>query len=508
MIDKKLIGGALSLTASGLIVKFLGLIYKIPLSYMLSDEGMSYFNSAYTVYAFFFVICTAGIPKAVSILVAEADSVGADSEKIYKGAFRFFLACGFVLSALFAFFAGEISSFIGSGESRYSMLSVAPSIFFVCAAGVLRGYFNGKLDFLCIAFSELISGGARLVFGLSFAFIAYKIGMPLFYSSALTMLGTTIGSFLGFVYLMSKKKSKTENKLGQNKYTYGRENIKRILRLAFPLTLTGAVGSISSVVDISIILNRLRCAGYNEFQSNILYGNYTTLSVPMFNLIATLIAPVCTVLLPWLSASGSASDIKSLTKNVRSTVAVISTFCVPAVFLFAFCSGDILAILFEDSSASMSAPLLALLAPGVIFMCLLTVINTSLEALKNTVIPLTSMIIVTVVKLGCSYIFIGDADIGILGASVATCLAYFVGFAFVLIYAVCRNVISVRILTPIIPVMIYSVIAISVVNLLKNVIVKDGAVVSLINLIVFAIIYCSLYYIFSFKRVKSSLKSS
>ena len=72
----KLISGALILTVSGIIVKFLGFIYKIPLSYILSDEGMGYFNSAYTVYTFFYIVCTAGVPKAISILVAEAESEG------------------------------------------------------------------------------------------------------------------------------------------------------------------------------------------------------------------------------------------------------------------------------------------------------------------------------------------------------------------------------------------------------------------------------------------------
>ena len=62
-----MIRGAIWLTISGLVVKFLGLIYKIPLSYILSDEGMGYFNSAYTVYTFFYLICSAGIPKAISI---------------------------------------------------------------------------------------------------------------------------------------------------------------------------------------------------------------------------------------------------------------------------------------------------------------------------------------------------------------------------------------------------------------------------------------------------------
>ena len=70
------VGGALSLTLSNLTVKILGLIYKIPLSYLLTDEGMGYFNSAYTVFGLFYLLCTAGVPKGVMILCSEASVNG------------------------------------------------------------------------------------------------------------------------------------------------------------------------------------------------------------------------------------------------------------------------------------------------------------------------------------------------------------------------------------------------------------------------------------------------
>jgi O-antigen/teichoic acid export membrane protein len=64
-----IIDGAISLTLSTMVVKVLGLIYKIPLSHLLSDEGMGYFNSAYTVFALFYLLCTSGVPKAVMIII-------------------------------------------------------------------------------------------------------------------------------------------------------------------------------------------------------------------------------------------------------------------------------------------------------------------------------------------------------------------------------------------------------------------------------------------------------
>ena len=187
---KQLLGGTVLLMLSGIIVKALGLIYKIPLSYILSDEGMGYFNSAYTVYTFFYVICTAGIPKAISILISESEGEGNSKlvNSIYRVAFRVFGILGIIITLLFLLFSKPISAVIGNGNSLFSMIAIAPSVAFVCAAGVIRGYFNGIMSFVPIAVSEAISGASRLVLGLLFAIVGNRMGYDLSVVSALTIL--------------------------------------------------------------------------------------------------------------------------------------------------------------------------------------------------------------------------------------------------------------------------------------------------------------------------------
>ena len=90
--------GTVALAVSGLLVKFLGLVYKIPLTNLLGDEGMGYFNAAYTVYTLFFVIATSGLPVALSLLVSESIAKGDEKRagKLYKSAARLFLLVGFL----------------------------------------------------------------------------------------------------------------------------------------------------------------------------------------------------------------------------------------------------------------------------------------------------------------------------------------------------------------------------------------------------------------------------
>ena len=78
--------GVAVLAISTLIVKVIGMFYKIPMMAYLGAEGMGYFNSAYDIYSLFFVIATTGIPVAISILVAESNAQNRfnNANKIYK----------------------------------------------------------------------------------------------------------------------------------------------------------------------------------------------------------------------------------------------------------------------------------------------------------------------------------------------------------------------------------------------------------------------------------------
>ena len=62
--------GILLLTISGAAVKICGLLFKIPLVSIIGEDGMGYFNSAYVIYTFFYVLTTSGLPLGMSILIS------------------------------------------------------------------------------------------------------------------------------------------------------------------------------------------------------------------------------------------------------------------------------------------------------------------------------------------------------------------------------------------------------------------------------------------------------
>ena len=68
--------GVLVLTISNLIIKVIGMLFKIPMNRYVGDEGMGYYSQAYTLYTCFFMIATNGLPVALAKMLSDSRSKG------------------------------------------------------------------------------------------------------------------------------------------------------------------------------------------------------------------------------------------------------------------------------------------------------------------------------------------------------------------------------------------------------------------------------------------------
>ena len=415
--NSKFISGTLWLGLSAIVLKVIGVIYKIPLSYYLGDEGMGYFNSAYTVYTFFYILGSAGIPKAIALLTSRATDEKREYE-IYSTGIKAFFALGIILTAVLLGFSKPLSVFIGSERSYYSIIGIAPSVMFVCAIGVMRGYLNGKMRFEKIAVSELIGALSKLVLGLIFAYMGIRASLPLEIISSLAILGITLGSFFSFLYLAKNIKRQGARS------PYDLRIIREILKISLPLTLSASINGIAGLVDLTMILRGLTSIGYTDGVATVLYGNYSTLAIPMFSMLVALVTPVSVSVLPLLSKSHSLGNNEEFYNHLRTFSDVMSLIAIPSFFVFLFFSEECLVLLFEESSAVLGAPMLTVLSPSVLFFSVLLLVNTSLEAMGEIKIPVISISIGALAKLLIGVVLIRNEIIGIFAAPIGTVASY------------------------------------------------------------------------------------
>lgn len=438
--------GVMILTLSTTLVKVIGLLYKIPMLHCLGSVGMGYFNAAYEWYALLCVLATAGLPIASSIMIAEArskkDAIEAHLavKQIEQVAMRVFLILGAIGSVALFLGASAIAGMIGSPQTAPAIMAVAPTMFFSCLSAAYRGYFQGFQNMRPTAISQLIEALGKLLIGIAFALWASRRGMSAPYVAAFAMLGLSIGVALASLYLILCRKRHSPSYTGEAAdaassvppIRTGHSALrKRLLSIAVPVTLSAAVLSLTRLVDMTMILRQLQRLGMGSEGANSLYGIYTTMAVPIFNLIPALLSSVALALIPALSSDIERKNVEGQIGTVTCAMRLTSLLAIPASMALALYSHPILALLFrtEQADVERAAPMLSILAISVFFSSMITTTNAILQAYGHVRIPIYSMLIGSAVKLIFAAALIGIPSLNILGAPISTflCNAVIVG---------------------------------------------------------------------------------
>lgn len=429
---KSFFSGVLTLSLSTVLVKIIGLIYKIPMLSYLGSEGMGYFNSAYEIYALFCVIATAGLPVALSVLISGALAKGDEEgvRRVYRTAFSVFLWIGILGTAVMILLARRFCVMMKSEQAYYCILSIAPTVFFVCVSSALRGYFQGYQRMMPTALSQLLESAGKLVFGLWFARSALTRGFDTPAVAAFAGLGLTLGTAVSVLYLMvekarfqSAKKETHEEKHPKNSEKC-REIRKTLARLAIPMTLGASLVSITKLIDMTMILRRLQSIGYSEIAANEAYGSYTTLALSMFGLLPSLINAVALPLVPILSAAIASGKREEQEQIIKSSYRLTAMLAIPAALAISAYARPILLLLFgkEPEAVAIAAPLLSYLGVSVFLSCMITATNSVLHAYRVVNRPILSMLAGALIKMTSAYFLIGNAGIAMLGAPISTFL--------------------------------------------------------------------------------------
>ena len=104
------------------------------------------------------MLSTAGVPVGVSILVSKAQAQGNANyvKRIVRSSLFLFGAVGLLGTFLLIVFAETFAGVIGTVNAAYCVMAIAPTLFFVCIASVLRGYYLGHALMQPTAVSQLL----------------------------------------------------------------------------------------------------------------------------------------------------------------------------------------------------------------------------------------------------------------------------------------------------------------------------------------------------------------
>lgn len=445
-------GGAAILAIGSIIVKLIGALYKIPLGNILSNEAYTNFNTAYNVYNLFLTISTAGLPVALSKTISEADTLGRRNQiqRIFRVALTTFAVLGILSFIAMSFFGAPLAVLMGDDSAVYCIRALSPSVLCVCIMSAFRGYYQGHSNMIPTAISQIIEATCKLVIGLALAFLvlrtvtggeAYTQRM----AAAGAIFGVSVGSIIALIYMVTRyvrsRRGETVQFIPDRPDAAG--NIfARLLKLAIPITLGSAAISIVTIIDTKVVLSLLRRMYENLpeliseealeqvsqpggvaaelFMAQGLKGVYDK-CMAIYNLPSQLMVAITASVIPAVSACLAKRDKMAASRTSESALHIGVILAFPmGIGLFAL-AGPIVELLFPNKmDLSIAAPVMATLGLATIFVCIMLICNSILQAHGLVNLPVITVIIGGVIKIVVNYILVGNYDINIKGAPVGT----------------------------------------------------------------------------------------
>ncbi len=423
------LSGAAVLAATVMLVKIIGAIYKIPLLNLLGDEGSAHFNAAYQIYNFLLAVSTAGIPAAVSRLVSASLANGGRGQvrRYLRVGLMVFTAIGLAGTAAMLIWPQFFADVIGDHEIANCIRVLAPAVTFSCVISVYRGYTQGHSNMIPTAISQILEVLGKLIIGLAVAWQLLRMGASSADVSAGAIVGVTVGLGIAVpvlvVYCMRMYRYGPDGSGVPEAMLTRRQTAAQILKVSIPITLSSSLASIISVIDTSVLYDRLQNgAGFSFFQAKILYGVYSK-GLTLFNLPSAFVVPLSVSVVPSIAAALAVGKRQEARNVMESSTRVMNLIAMPACAGMCILAAPIFGVLFPDSH-EIGPLLLQILSFAAYFLCLELMSSCFLQASGYEKVLLITSVTGSLIKVALDWWLAGSENVHILGAPISNIACY------------------------------------------------------------------------------------
>ena len=413
MVFSRLKGGAFILLISGIICKFLGAFFRLPLTNMLGIEGIGIFQLVMSLYSCALVLTSGGVSASLSKLISSARA-NERTEKIshyFKQALFTSVGIGLIIGLIFVIFGRYIALFqnIASASSYYLFILMLP-----LGAGLatLRGFFQGYQNMLPTAISQVVEQVFKFIFGLLFAYYFSKIGLAEGVLGA--FLGVTISEAVSLLYLVIHYSIKNKNKKEVYSKEYARILRKEFNSALFPLTFSASVLPIVNAFEGIVIIPRLMHGGLTSQVATELYGLQAGVAGALLNFPLIISIAVTTSLLPNISYHISRGDGGK--RIIENGLKILLYLILPTTFGIVAISKPVFAFMYSDMTSSMQAVAFNLMFYGafsIIFTAIMQFVIMLLQANGEFNYILLITVLGGIVKAGLSFSLASVSSINI-----------------------------------------------------------------------------------------------
>lgn len=529
-----------------IMVKVLGLVYRMVITNIdgFGNTGNGFYNAGFQVYTVLLAISSVGIPNAIAKMVSERAALNdyRGAHRVFTSALKLFaiigIVCSVILYAGSDFIAVHIMNMDGA---QYVMRALAPSLFFVCLASVIRGYFQGLSDMRATSFSQMLEQIFKC--SLTIIFVILTVGvMPktmqfltritLLYSpdgitppeimAAWANFASSAATVISFVYLLIfylKRRAtineRIKNSTGETENASTKKLMKMILMLSVPISLASIITAVNRVVDLATITRGIEIAFANGIPeiagaaailnptaselntAAVTLSGMLSKSDTLFNMPLALNIAFATVLVPSISGAIAKGETKEASEKTSYSVLISILIILPCAIGYMVLAQPIYNIIYPATPDG--ADLLSLMSVALVFSALTQTITGALQGIGKVYVPAISILVGCIFKVVLNIALIRIPSINIYGAAISSIVCQIVAFLinfFVLIrYIPIKLSLGKYIIKPLVSGIIMGGVAFGVFTLLSSVMGTgyiNNLIATVVSIAVAAVVYFAL----------------
>ena len=392
------IKNAIILTASSLILRFLGIIFKVWLAQKIGSEGIGLYQLTFSVYVLATTFAISGTSTAVTRLVAEELSLGSKNNiiKIMRKAILVTLFIAIISVIILYFGATFIAEKLLSDIRTLPALKILPlSLPFLAITSCIRGYFIARRKATPNALSQIFEQAIRIVIILMLLNKFKSSGLES--SCFAIILGDAVAEILACIilyilYLFDKKNLKSL--IGRKKLPY--PVLKQILHISLPITSGRYLNSLLRTAENILVPKNLAKFTASNNNALSLFGAIKGMALPLLFFPSAILNAVSTLLIPEISEAMANKN----TLTIKNTYEKVFNLTVLVGILFGsifFVAGNEIGIvIYKDADVGF---LLKALSPIVPLMYLDSISDGILKGLDQQVFTFRTAIADSVIRI-------------------------------------------------------------------------------------------------------------
>lgn len=421
------------LAAASIIVRMIGVVYRIPMVRILGTEGSAYYSSAYKIYSIVLLISSYSMPLAISKLVSArlAQKQYKNTYRVIQGALLFALVVGGIASGVVFIFADQFAVYILNMPLAAIPLRVlAPAIFIMSFLGVYRGFFQGMGTMIPTALSQIFEQIINAAVSIAASYWLFMLGHrtdivkgTTCYGASFGAAGGTLGTTLGaltallfclMIYMMQRPRFRRRVRRDRSG---GQETMsavmKALLLTIIPVLISSTAYNLLDIVDQSIF-SYYMVAKYTQEEYSLVWGAYDNMYILMLHVPVAVASALASSSVPAITRSVAEGNRMEAIRKVKAAIRVSLLIALPSAVGLGVLAVPIMNLLFGSNAYHDQAAIYLMMGCiAVVFFSICTVTNGVLQGLGKIALPVRNAFIALAVHvmLLLAFLWLGDMKI-------------------------------------------------------------------------------------------------